>query len=316
MPLFIDLDDGMLRADGRLRELLALKEGDELVRADVFLEKLRPEERKELERRMGGDGVFTMEVVFAGHTWTLACARFLGKLRGLLTEDDLMVSEVDVPNQEADAMTYIISHDLRAPLRAVAGYGRWLQMDCADGLGADGARLLDRLLAETEKMNEMLVSLTRLSRTSGQQVERHRMDLGEEGASAWRDLGGAKEGLRLPAGAQVNADGALMRSLLIELLTNAQKSRVEGRPLHVALQVTEVEGGWLCALVDDGKGFNMHSAGKLFHPFQKMHSASEFPGVGMGLAIAAKICRKHGGRIWISSAEDAGTAVIFTIGKA
>jgi light-regulated signal transduction histidine kinase (bacteriophytochrome) len=230
----------------------------------------------------------------------------------IIPAGDLLNDEHVTSSGEADEMAYIISHDLRAPLRAVAGYGHILQKDFTAALGPEGAVILTRIVAETERMNGMLTALATLSRTAAQPLARREMDLGKECEAAWSDAGGG-DGLQVCSSVEVNADPSLLRMLFKELLSNSLKSRAAGRPLNVSFHATEIEGGWAGAVVDNGIGFNMRSAAKLFAPFQKMHSAAEFPGHGVGLAVAAKIAHRHGGKIWIVSVEGAGTAVFFTL---
>lgn len=216
-------------------------------------------------------------------------------------------------NRELESFSYAVSHDLRAPLRAIGGFSQILREDHAAQLG-DGTRHLDRISAATARMNQLLEDLLTLSTMSRGELVHAPFDVaalareivGElrRDQPAWR--GEVVIADALPA----RGDARLVRVVLDSLLRNAwtfSAPRADAR-----IEVGARDGAWF--VQDNGVGFDAARATKLFVPFQRMHLAGEFPGNGVGLAIAHRIVLRHGGRIWADSKPGEGATFWFTLG--
>ena len=321
-PFFLDLNKGVIEADPCLTTLLGITGSEEGIPLGSFLEVVGPEDGEPLEPVVSKEGVVLRKLRIRrasdGPILLLGAARReagIMQLRGVLARDDLALfrnAEIE-GSKEVEALAHIISHDLRAPLRGVAGFGQMLKENSGE-MSEESRDLLDRMLKEAERMNQMLIALARFSRLAAQSLATEQFDLHCVCKAIWKELNPGDEGtLEVASSTEVQADAEMMRALLKELLSNCLKFRQEGKMPHVSFLTTEIEGGVMCAVVDDGVGFDMSCAAKLFSPFQRMHPAGAFPGQGIGLALVSKIAQKHGGRTWIASREGAGTVVIFTL---
>jgi signal transduction histidine kinase len=322
-PFFLDLNKGVIEADPCLTALLGIAGSDEGIPLGSFLEVIDPDESESLGSVAAEEGAVIRRLrirrVAEGPVLLLGAARKeagIMQLRGVLTANDLALfrnAELE-GSKEVDALAHIISHDLRAPLRGVTGFGHMLKESRGKALDEEGRDLLDRMLRETERMNQMLIALTRFSHIAARPLATEQFDLAAECRAIWKELDPSNTGtLDVVSSEKVQVDAELLRVLLKELLSNSLKFHQEGKELRVSFLSTAIEGGIMCAIVDDGVGFDMSCASKLFSPFQRMHPAGAFPGQGIGLAIVSKIAQKHGGRTWIASREGGGTVVIFTL---
>jgi signal transduction histidine kinase len=220
---------------------------------------------------------------------------------------------------ELESFSYAISHDLRTPLRAIDGFSRTLQAEYGSNLDGQGRRYLERIRAGTQRMAELIDDLISLSRITRATLKRERVDLG---AIARRVLSGlaTREPERMVEQAVANdlvaeGDARLSVVLLENLLGNAWK--FSARQPQARIEVTSEwrDGGLVFLVRDNGAGFHMDYAKRLFEPFQRLHSASEFPGTGIGLASAHRIVTRHGGRIWAQAAPGQGATFYFTLGE-
>ncbi len=220
--------------------------------------------------------------------------------------------------REIESLTYTIAHDLRAPLRTIEGFARALSEDSSEGLGEDGRRYLQHVLDASHKMSAMLEGLLSLARIY--RAEFHPVPL--ELASIARDI---VDRLRAAEPARhvevaivekiaAEADTALLSAALEALLQNAWKFTRGHEPARVEVGVQAATPP-VFFVRDNGVGFDMRYAGKLFSPFQRLHSEQEFEGVGIGLATAQRIIRRHGGRIWAEAAPDSGATFYFTLAE-
>lgn len=230
-------------------------------------------------------------------------------------------SALEEANQELTAFAYSVSHDLRAPLRAVDGYGLALLEDYPDGslLDAEAVRLISRMRAGTKRMAQLIEDLLNLSRVSRAPMERSRVDVSGLAGQVADDLSATEPGREvewriLPA-MYAYGDGKLLRILLENLMGNAWK--FTSRTARPAIEVSAAKdgGAWTYFVRDNGAGFNPDYREKLFTPFQRLHRESEFPGTGIGLATASRIVHRHGGRIWAEGEPDKGATIFFTLGE-
>ncbi|MCC7364700.1 MAG: CHASE3 domain-containing protein [Dehalococcoidia bacterium] len=256
---------------------------------------------------------------------------FLGVIRDMSEEEaqrariealnrdlDQRNTELEVANAELESFSYSVSHDLRAPLRAVAGFTQVLQEDYADRLDAEGLGALHRVRAAAGRMGQLIDDLLALSRVTRAELRRERTDLSAIATSIANDLQRAHPerpvGWDISPGVIVEGDPPLLRIALENLLGNAYKFTGNVDQPRIAFGVTTGENGANEYYVrDNGAGFDMEYAGKLFSPFQRLHRTEEFEGTGIGLATVHRIIRRHGGTIRAEGAVGAGAAVFFTL---
>ena len=228
-----------------------------------------------------------------------------------------LVVELERKNRELEAFSYSVSHDLRAPLRSIDGFSQILMNDCADKLDAKAMHHLERVRAAAERMGELIDDLLQLSRVGRGELSRSRVNLSAIARIVASELG-KNEPERMvefdiPDGLIVDADSRLMKVALENLLGNAWKftSKIAGARIVIGTQ--QREGVTVYYVRDNGAGFNMDYAGKLFSPFQRLHRDSDFPGTGIGLATVYRIFDRHGGRVWAEGAVGKGATFYFTI---
>lgn len=226
-------------------------------------------------------------------------------------------AELQAANAELEAFAYSVSHDLRAPLRGIAGFGSALLEDYGDHLDDQARHYLQRIVAGTAHMGQLIDDLLTLSRVTRAEMNREAVDLGElarEVDAALREQYPQRQvQFRVATDLRVYGDRRLLRILLTNLLDNAWKFTSPRPEAHIELGATELEGETVYYLRDDGVGFDMAYADKLFTPFQRLHRSDEFPGTGIGLATVRRIVTRHGGRVWIEGEVNTGTTVYFTL---
>ena len=258
-------------------------------------------------------------------------------LRKLNTELEQRVqdrtAQLEAANKELEAFSYSVSHDLRAPLRAIDGYGRILVEDYAPQLGDEGRRVLGVISSETRRMGQLVDDLLAFSRLGRQQLESADINMTalakavfDEQAALARQRVLQLELKPLPA---VHGDRAMLRVVLVNLISNAIKFTKPRNPAVIEIGVMErwSDGTMVDSSTptlqhsnapvfyvrDNGVGFDMHYAHKLFGVFQRLHSAEEFEGTGVGLALVQRIVRRHGGRVWAEAKVNEGATFYFTL---
>ena len=213
-------------------------------------------------------------------------------------------------NEELEAFCYSVSHDLRAPLRSVDGFTRALEQDYRDKLDDDGIDYIKRVRAASKRMDALITALLTLSRLTRAEIHPVDVDLttlvlqicGEY------DPDGKCEFVIQPS-LVVCADSHMLRVVLENLISNAIK--FSGNAAHPKIEVGEENGAVF--VKDNGAGFNPDYSAKLFLPFERLHTDREFPGSGIGLATAARIIKRHGGKIWAQSAPGEGATFYFSL---
>jgi PAS domain S-box-containing protein len=226
--------------------------------------------------------------------------------------------DLDRANQNLESFTYSVSHDLRAPLRAMSGFSEALQDEYKDALGEVGRGYAQRIQAAGDQMARLIDDLLRFSRVLRVPMRLHPVDLGAEVAQIAADLQRDEPGrsirfvVQRPVDAQ--ADRTLIRTVLENLVGNAWKFTSHREDALIEFGVTPQEEAPVCCYVrDNGAGFDPAYADKLFQPFQRLHSAGEFPGTGVGLASVRQIVERHGGRAWAQGAVGKGATFFFTL---
>jgi signal transduction histidine kinase len=229
-------------------------------------------------------------------------------------------AELEAANAELEAFSYCVSHDLRAPVRAVAGLARMVVEEHAAELPADAGRLLDQVAASAEQMGQLIDALLALARLGQQGLHPETVELEELVAEVMRELepaiGARHVELTVGRMAPVWADRTLMRQVIANLLSNAVKFTAGRDPAVIEVGCVTEGAQPVYFVRDNGAGFDERYADKLFQVFQRLHRTEEFDGTGVGLALAERIVRRHGGRIWADGAVGRGATFRFTAGEA
>jgi signal transduction histidine kinase len=219
---------------------------------------------------------------------------------------------------ELDAFSYSVSHDLRAPLRAIDGFSQALAHDYAEVLDERAQHYLERVCAGAQRMSALIDGMLELSRVARAPLRRSTLDVTE---LARRLLAGlAKEhpdrkvDIEVAPGLLLYADPHLVRIVLEKLLDNAWKFTAKSAAARIQVGRVSEDGRGSLFVADDGVGFDMAYATRLFSPFQRLHKASEFAGTGIGLAVAQRIVSRHGGRIWAEAEVGAGAKFCIALG--
>jgi PAS domain S-box-containing protein len=226
-------------------------------------------------------------------------------------------AELEASNQELDAFAYSVSHDLRAPLRSLHGFSQVLIEDYADTLDETAVGYLHRLQANAVRMAQMIDDLLRLSRTTRVELRRATVDLAELANTIVEELRAAEPerivDVSVLEGLTTSGDVHLLQLALHNLLANAWKFTANRPNARIELGC-QTDGTEVVFFIrDNGAGFDPRYAKKLFEPFQRLHSAKDFDGSGIGLAIVSRVVRRHGGRIWAESTPDQGAVFFYTL---
>ena len=218
-------------------------------------------------------------------------------------------------NRELESFSYSVSHDLRAPLRAINGFSRILQDSEEFALSGDSRDLLDRIVRNTNRMGDLIDDILDYSRASQSALNRKEADLTPLARATWDEHSPSYPNATARIGqlGTVWGDPAMLRQILDNLVTNALKYSSKRDKAEIEIGMREENGETRFFVRDNGAGFDMQFAGKLFGMFQRMHTDKDFPGTGVGLAIVKRIVERHGGRIWAESEVDRGTTFYFTL---
>lgn len=226
-------------------------------------------------------------------------------------------AQLNAAMKELEAFSYSVSHDLRAPLRAMDGFSRILLEDYTDSLDEEGQRVLGRIIEASEQMGQLIDGLLQLSRLSRSQLKREPVNLSEIARSVAERLQEGEPQRQVTFSIDdklvVSGDRRMLQIVLDNLLGNAWKYTRHKPDARIEFGVTEHDGQRAFFVRDNGVGFNMAYSHKLFGAFQRLHSEEEFEGTGIGLATVQRIIVRHGGEIWADAAIDRGATFYFTI---
>jgi light-regulated signal transduction histidine kinase (bacteriophytochrome) len=231
---------------------------------------------------------------------------------------NVRTAELETANHELESFSYSISHDLRAPLRAINGYARILNNDFAAELSPDAQGFIEKIQISANKMTQLIDGLLDFSRLGRKPLSRQTVDVNPIVHSVLETLTPETANRQiewiLPQLPPTQADPALLQQVYINLLGNAVKYTRGRNPARIEVGSYEQDSDTVYYVRDNGAGFDMQYAEKLFGVFQRLHSDSEFEGTGIGLATVQRIIHRHGGRIWAEAEPGKGAAFYFTLG--
>jgi signal transduction histidine kinase len=226
--------------------------------------------------------------------------------------------EIEQSNRELESFSYSISHDLRAPLRAIDGFSKALLDEYSGKLDEQGCHYLQRVRTGAQKMSMLINDLLDLARVSRGALTKELINLTELAHDIVSDLQSKdparKVAVEIPDGLSATADKRLVKIVIFNLLGNAWKYTAKAPHAQIAFGRSDHGDETAFYVRDNGVGFDMAFADRLFAPFQRLHQESEFDGTGIGLATAQRVILRHGGRIWAEAAVDAGATFYFTLG--
>jgi light-regulated signal transduction histidine kinase (bacteriophytochrome) len=226
-------------------------------------------------------------------------------------------AQLEAANKELEAFSYSVSHDLRAPLRAIDGFSRIILEDYVERLDDEGKRFLNIIRGNTQKMGELIDDLLVFSRLGRQEIRASDIDMEKLAKTASEEINLAVPGRKVQFAinklSAAQGDKAMIRQVMANLLSNAIKfTRPKG---NTTIEVGGSNEGDenVYYVRDNGVGFDMQYVHKLFGVFQRLHSSEEFEGTGVGLAIVQRIIHRHGGRVWAEGKVDEGATFYFTL---
>lgn len=229
----------------------------------------------------------------------------------------VLVEKLERKNKELEAFSYSVSHDLRAPLRSIDGFSRALLEEYAGKLDTTGQHYLDRVRAAAHRMGELIDDLLELSRVGRADLRCNPVDLSALAATIAVDLqrSAPERHVRIliADGLVADVDRGLMQIVFENLIGNAWKFTAATSDGVIQFGASERDGVPTYFVRDNGAGFDMAYAGRLFTPFQRLHSNAEFPGTGVGLATVHRIIERHGGRVWAEGAVGQGATFLWTL---
>jgi signal transduction histidine kinase len=260
---------------------------------------------------------FKLNVILAVLARALDLQRLRRENAALQALEKLRSEELAAAYHDLESFSYSISHDLRAPLRTLDGFARMLEEEHTEALGDEGRRKLRIIRDGSRRMDEMIVGLLSFARASRQPLRLARVDM----LAMVRAV--VAESLLVSAGPQAHieigdlppapADPAVIRQVWTNLIGNALKYSAKRAEPRINIRGSVLDAEAVYEVEDNGAGFDMRYADKLFGVFQRLHKVEEFPGTGVGLAIVQRVVVRHGGRVWARGSPDAGACLSFTL---
>jgi two-component system sensor histidine kinase/response regulator len=262
---------------------------------------------------------FKLSVMMAAISRALSVQRLRRENATLREREQRQSEELAMAFRDLESFSYSVSHDLRAPLRAIHSFAQILEEDFADGLGSEGRRLIGVIRNGSHTMDQLIVGLLEFSRatSSAKSLDRGPVDMTALAGAAMREVMAVHRGPEphidmgdLPTAV---GDATVLRQVWINLIGNALKYSAKRAEPRISVS-GRIEGrDAVYQIQDNGAGFDMRYVDRLFGVFQRLHAADEFPGNGIGLAIVQRIVARHGGRIWAQGTSDVGACFQFAL---
>ncbi|HNP21830.1 MAG TPA: PAS domain S-box protein [Panacibacter sp.] len=224
--------------------------------------------------------------------------------------------QLETANKELEAFSYSVSHDLRAPLRAISGYSKILEEDYGSILDAEGKRIIDAVIANSKRMGLLIDDLLRFSKMARMSVQPFSVDMYSIVSECVKELVTDTSNMRInidPNLPEANVDHAMIKQVWINLISNAIKYSAKKTSPLIEIGYKKENGVNIYFIRDNGAGFNMKYANKLFGVFQRLHGHDEFDGTGVGLALVSRIIHKHNGLVWGEGEEGVGATFYFSL---
>jgi light-regulated signal transduction histidine kinase (bacteriophytochrome) len=225
--------------------------------------------------------------------------------------------QLALANKELESFSYSVSHDLRAPLRVIGGYAMMLEEDCAAVLDEEGKRYLHVIRANTRKMDTLIVDLLKLAKSTLAPLTIDNIDMQQMALKTIKDMGiensDSNAAVTIDNLHPADANASLIQQVWENLLTNAAKFSSKNASPAIRVSSEQSPAETVYCVEDNGVGFDIQKAVKLFEVFQRFHSQEAFPGTGVGLALVKRIVTRHGGRIWAQSEPGAGAKFYFAL---
>jgi signal transduction histidine kinase len=293
-------------------ELRQLREG--LTQGTFFLQRTGPWQQVSCKGNKVMVEFFPMQIHYAGCDAVVMTVFDLSQQREIEEELKNIVSERD----DYEAFSYSVSHDLRAPLRAISGFGGVLMEDYAAKLDTDGQRYVQGMVQASQEMNRMIDNLLILARLKRGSLQRMAVDLAQLSREIIGELRSQDPQREVkftaPGTLFVSADPGLIKPLLTNLLENAWKYTGDSHPARIEVGcLDEKDKTPVFFIKDNGLGFSPEEAEELFKPFHRSHAVGEYPGMGIGLSIVARIVAWHNGRVWAEGNKGGGAVFFFTL---
>jgi signal transduction histidine kinase len=239
------------------------------------------------------------------------------KSKKLEQELRLNANQLASTNKELESFSYSVSHDLRAPLRAIIGFSSFLIEDYIDKFDNEGKDYLLRIKKAGEKMNDLIDDLLNLAKITKQDMLIKNVNLTELAEAIFAEIRQSNPErdvtIKIEKDLQARGDERLLRIALVNLLRNAWKYTGKRTQAVIEFLSKVKQGKRIFIICDNGVGFDMNQSKELFTPFKRLHAESDFPGTGVGLAIVNKVITRHGGRIWAEAQVDKGASFFFTL---
>lgn len=240
-------------------------------------------------------------------------------LNGITAELKDNRKRLEAVNAELESFSYSVSHDLRAPLRAIDGFSQIIEEEYAGVLDDEGLRLLSVVRTNTKKMDELISDLLELSRTGRTEMRLTQVDMTDTAGTVYNEIASPeirkKFDFRLSSLPSAEADYQFIRRVWSNLISNAIKYTLPAEKRIIEVTGYDDSGFHIYSVRDTGVGFNQKYLGKLFKLFQRLHKADEFEGTGVGLAIVQRIISRHGGSVWAEGKEGVGAVFCFSLPK-
>lgn len=226
--------------------------------------------------------------------------------------------QLETVNKELEAFSYSVSHDLRTPLRAINGYSIMLKEDYEDKLDAEGIRIIGNVISNAKMMGQLIDELLAFSRLGKKELALATVDMKRLAETAVKELVHTEEAGKYkididPSIPPVEGDNGMLKQVMMNLVGNAIKYSSTKPEPAIRIGANEESGRTVYYVQDNGVGFDMAYAGKLFGVFQRLHSIEEFPGTGVGLALVKRIIDKHKGEVWADAVKGDGATFYFTL---